>query len=212
MSEKSKLIKFNEYSVSFLYILMSLSIFVLIWHFFSYYYIDNSFILPTPSEVIEGLVKVYNGYLGSTLYGHIFSSLKIVLVGYFCALLIGVPLGISMAWYNPMNILFSPLISVLRPIPPPAWIPLAILWFGIDMSGKVFVIIVSAIVPCILNSYLAISEQPKDMIAAAKTMGANNKSLLFEVMIPAGLPTILTGMRIALGSAWATVVAAELVV
>lgn len=182
------------------------------WQFMAVHYLRNPFILPAPLEVWHGLIRVSGGYLGGTLMSHLGASLSVVLAGYAIAVLVGVPLGIAMAWFPPVNSMVGPVLMVLRPIPPPAWIPLAILWFGIGMPGKVFVITLSAFVPCVLNAYLAINERPRDIMDAARTMGASNRTLLFEVAIPAGLPTILTGMRIALGNAWATVVAAELVV
>jgi ABC-type nitrate/sulfonate/bicarbonate transport system permease component len=172
----------------------------------------SPFMLPSPPAVLEAAQRLNDGYLGSSLLAHLKASLYVVLTGYIAAALIGVPLGILMAWVRPLEILFGPLVSVLRPIPPPAWIPLAILWFGIDMSGKVFVVFLSAITPCLINAYVAIKEVPPHLISAARTLGADNSTLLFRVAIPSGLPMITSGLRIALGSAWATVVAAELVV
>jgi len=169
-------------------------------------------ILPSPPAVLDAAQRLSDGYLGASLLAHLEASLSVVLSGYLAAALIGVPLGILMAWARPAEILFGPLISLLRPIPPPAWIPLAILWFGIDLTGKTFVVFVSAITPCLINAYVAIKEAPPELIRAARTLGAGRAALLFRVAIPAGLPTIAAGLRIALGSAWATVVAAELVV
>ena len=193
------------------YTLASLTAAVVFWHVFSVYILKNPFILPAPLAVVEALGKVMSGYLGGNLFYHAASSLLIVMTGYFIGIGIGVPLGVSMAWYEPVNRFVGPIVRVLRPIPTPAWIPLAILWFGIGIAGKIFVIIIASIVPCVLNSYIAVRETPRDLIDAARTMGASNRTLLFEVALPNGIPTILAGMRIALGNAWATVVAAELV-
>jgi ABC-type nitrate/sulfonate/bicarbonate transport system permease component len=135
-----------------------------------------------------------------------------MLVGYFTAVAIGVCAGVAMAWVPLLDKLFSPLITVMRPVPPPAWIPLAILWFGIDLSAKVFIVFVAAVVPCVLNSYQAIKSVPPELLNAGRSLGARGPRLLFGVVIPSGLPVILGGMRIALGTAWATIVAAELVV
>lgn len=173
----------------------------------------SPFILPAPADVWGGLLRISGGYMGSdSLWHHLFASLQVVIVGFLAAVLVGVPLGIAMAWWRPMDIAFSPLLAVLRPVPPPAWIPLAILWFGIDLSGKVFVVFMSAFVPCLLSSHAAVRETPRELLDAARSLGAGQRVLLAEVAIPAGLPMILTGVRIALGNAWATVVAAELVV
>jgi ABC-type nitrate/sulfonate/bicarbonate transport system permease component len=194
-----------------IYTIISIVGVILFWHVFSVHYLQNEFILPSPMQVVGGIERISRGYLGGNLLYHAASSLLIVMVGYLIGLSIGIPLGIAMAWYETVNKVVGPIVAVLRPIPTPAWIPLAILWFGIGMSGKVFVIILSSMVPCIFNSYAAVKETPEELLAAAKTMGASKRTLLFEVAIPSGLPTIVAGMRIALGNAWATVVAAELV-
>lgn len=194
-----------------IYAFVSLSSAVLFWHVFSVYILKNPFILPPPLEVLEALGKVMGGYLGGNLFYHAASSLFIVITGYIVGVGIGVPLGVMMAWYEPVNRAFGPIVRILRPIPTPAWIPLAILWFGIGISGKIFVIIIAAIVPCILNSFIAVRETPQELIDAARTMGASKRTLLIEVALPHSVPTILAGMRIALGNAWATVVAAELI-
>jgi len=169
-------------------------------------------ILPPPADVLDGVLDVYQGYLNVPWYEHFRASLMVMLTGFFCAVAIGVPLGIAMAWWRPLEILMTPLLTVLRPIPPPAWIPLAILWFGIGLAGKAFIVFVAAVVPCLLNSYLAIKETPPELINAARSLGATQRTVLAEVALPSGLPAIMTGLRIALGTAWATIVAAELVV
>lgn len=172
----------------------------------------SPFILPAPGDVLEGFRDIGAGYLGGTLLDQLVASLSVVLTGYVLAALIGVPLGVAMAWFPAVNVLFAPVLSVMRPVPPPAWIPLAILWFGIGLSGKTFIVTVAAIVPCLLNSYAGIRETPANLLDAARTLGASRNVLLFGVAIPSASPMILTGLRIALGNAWATVVAAELVV
>jgi ABC-type nitrate/sulfonate/bicarbonate transport system permease component len=169
-------------------------------------------ILPPPADVVDGVKDIWNGYLGVPFWNHFTASLSVMLSGYLAAVVIGVPLGIAMAWVPVLDRLFGPLLAVLRPIPPPAWIPLAILWFGIDLAGKVFIVFVAAVVPCVLNGYHAIKETPPGLLNAARSLGATPRTLLFEVAVPSGLPAIMTGLRIALGIAWATIVAAELVV
>lgn len=169
-------------------------------------------ILPPPRDVLDGLVDVYSGYLNVPWYEHFRASMSVMLSGYFAAILVGLPLGIAMAWWRPLEILMTPLLTVLRPIPPPAWIPLAILWFGIGLAGKSFIVFVAAFVPILLNSYLAIKETPTELISSARSLGASQRTLLTEVALPSGLPAIMAGLRIALGTSWATIVAAELVV
>lgn len=169
-------------------------------------------ILPPPRDVLDGLIDVYNGYLNVPWYEHFRASMTVMLSGYFSAILIGLPLGIAMAWWRPLEILMTPLLTVLRPIPPPAWIPLAILWFGIGLAGKSFIVFVAAFVPVLLNTYMAIKQTPHELINAARSLGASQRTILAEVALPSGLPAIMAGLRIALGTSWATIVAAELVV
>lgn len=169
-------------------------------------------VLPPPQDVLESFGRVMDGYMGGDVWTHLWASLRVVLLSFALAVLIGVPLGVLMAWIEPVGVVMSPLIAVLRPIPPPAWIPLAILWFGIGLPGKVFVCFVAAIVPVVVNSFLAIRQTRPELLNAARTLGASRTRLLFEVALPSGLPVIMTGLRISLGLTWATIVAAELVV
>lgn len=169
-------------------------------------------ILPPPADVWTGFLDIWHGYLNVPFWNHFLASISVMLGGYAMAIAVGVPLGIFMAWNRVADWVFGPLLQILRPIPPPAWIPLAILWFGIGYAGKIFIVFVAAAVPCILNSYLAIKQTPPELLSSARSLGAKPRTLLFEVAIPSGLPTIMTGLRIALGIAWASIVAAELVV
>jgi ABC-type nitrate/sulfonate/bicarbonate transport system permease component len=196
------------------YVLGTASIATLLglWWFVTARGLISPFLLPSPAAVLDGIRRIGEGYMGSSLWVHLRASLSVVLTGYAAAILIGVPLGAMMAWFRPVNVLFGPLVDMLRPIPPPAWIPLAILWFGIGLSGKTFVVFVSALTPCLISAYVAIREVPPHLMSAARMLGASETGLLFRVAIPNGLPVIVGGLRIALGNAWATVVAAELVV
>jgi len=172
----------------------------------------SPFILPSPMGVADAMQRLSAGYLGSTLAAHLQASLSVVLAGYVAAVSVGVTLGVAMAWSKPLDAIFGPLISLLRPIPPPAWIPLSILWFGIGLPAKAFVVFVSAVTPCLINAYVAVKQLPPELHSAARTLGASRRDLLLRVAVPSGLPMIANGMRIALSTAWATVVAAELVV
>ena len=172
----------------------------------------SPFLLPSPSQVLQAAGRLNAGYLGSSLLAHLQASLAVVLGGYLAAVLVGVPLGIAMAWSRAADTFFGPLVALLRPIPPPAWIPLAILWFGIGLGGKVFVVFVAAVTPCLINAYAGVKEVPPHLLDAARMLGAGRSALLFRIAIPSALPMIAGGLRIGLGSAWGAVVAAELVV
>ncbi len=169
-------------------------------------------ILPPPADVLEGFLDVWNGYLNVPFWNHFIASISVMLGGYVMAVVVGVPLGIMMAWSRWLDWVVGPLLQVLRPIPPPAWIPLAILWLGIGFAGKIFIVFIAAVVPCVLNSYVAIKQTPPELLDSARSLGASRRTLLLEVAVPSGLPMIMTGLRVALGISWASIVAAELVV
>ncbi len=185
---------------------------LLAWWVASHGFDISPFVLPPPEQVVAGFGQVAEGYMGASLWSHVMASLGVVLAGFAAAVVVGVPLGMMLAWSPAFDRILGPTVALLRPIPPPAWIPLAILWFGIDLSGKAFVVFVSSVVPCIVNAQAAVREVPSTLLAAARTLGARPPKLLLSVVLPASLPSILTGIRISLGVAWATVVAAELVV
>lgn len=172
----------------------------------------SPFVLPSPGDVLAALGRISRGYMGSTLTEHLVASMSVMLSGFLLALAVGLPLGVAMAWFPVADRLFGPLLAVLRPIPPPAWIPLAILWFGIGLTGKTFIVFVAAVVPVLVNTHIGCREVPRQLIDAARTLGANQRVLLTEVVIPAAAPVILSGVRISMGVSWATIVAAELVV
>lgn len=167
--------------------------------------------LSTPYDVATSFVYSLNHpYLGTTLGGHIMASLNIVLTGWIVAGLIGVPLGIWIGWSELARRTAYPVFQLLRPIPPIAWIPLALVWFGIGDSARVYVVFVSAIVPWILNSTQAVNTTDQILIRAARTLGATQTTILWRVVVRTGIPTLLAGAQIALGNAWTTVIAAEL--
>lgn len=152
------------------------------------------------------------------LFRHLFYSLVKVSFGYGVALMIGVPLGILMGWRENVGRLFYPVVEIFRPIPPIAWIPIAILWFtatrpaffpGIYYAG--FIIFIGAFFPILLNTMAGVRGVRRLYIEVAKCLGANETKLLVKVIIPAALPSILTGMRIGMGVAWMCLVGAEIV-
>jgi ABC-type nitrate/sulfonate/bicarbonate transport system permease component len=168
--------------------------------------------LPPPQNIVTDFLRILGTpYVGHTLIGHTLVSLQIVLGGFFSAILIGIPLGVLMGWFKRIEAIVDPLFQLLRPIPPLAWIPLSLLWFGIGIQSKIFVIWLSAFVPCVINSYTGIRLTEPLLVKAALGLGVKNqRDLLREVAIPSALPIILGGVRIGLGAAWMTLVAAEL--
>ncbi|HKU87930.1 MAG TPA: ABC transporter permease [Casimicrobiaceae bacterium] len=171
----------------------------------------SSLFLPPPMDVIDAFVRLLaRPYLGSTLGQHIASSLSVVIGGWLAAGIVGLPLGIAMGWWRKARWIAFPIFQLLRPIPPLAWIPLAILWLGIGDSARIFVVFIAAIVPWVMNSMQAVYSIDVLLVRAAMTLGANDRQILVRVVCRTALPTLVAGARIALGNAWTTLVAAEL--
>ena len=167
--------------------------------------------LPPPSEVWDSFVRLLRRpYLGSTLGQHIGASLGIVIGGWLLAGAVGLPLGIAMGWWQKARWIAFPVFQILRPVPPLAWIPLAILWLGIGDSARIFVVFIAAIVPWVMNSMQAVYSIDGLLVRAAMTLGASDRQILTRVVCRTALPTLVAGARIALGNAWTTLVAAEL--
>jgi len=168
--------------------------------------------LPSPTDVAASFVWLTkNTYNGTTLPRNLVASLSVVLAGWALGVVVGVPFGVLMGWSERLRGYAGPIIELFRPIPPPAWIPFAVLWFGIDPSGRIFVIFVAALMPCIINSYGAVIGRDPILIDAARCLGASDLRILRSVVVPTVFPGILAGIRVAIGGAWMTVVAAELV-
>jgi ABC-type nitrate/sulfonate/bicarbonate transport system permease component len=167
--------------------------------------------LPSPQSVVVAFTQMlFKPYLGATVLGHALSSLEVVLAGWAIAGVIGLPLGVMLGWSKRVRWIVFPIFQVLRPIPPIAWIPLALVWFGIGDQSRIFVVFVSAIVPWTFNSIQAVYSVDGILIRAARALGASEGLILRRVVLRTALPTFLAGAQIALGNAWTTVIAAEL--
>ena len=167
---------------------------------------------PSMNEVYESVLTLINpGYAGATLLGHILSSLQLVLMGFCAAITTGFLLGLLMGLNRSADSFLNPLFQLLRPIAPIAWIPLTILWLGLGISAKVFVIWLAAFAPMLINTYTGVRNIPRIYLEAAKTLGASRYDVLTHVIILGALPTIFTGLRISLQACWMVLVAAELV-
>lgn len=168
--------------------------------------------LPSPITVWQTFLEKWTVSIpeGSTLGIHILSSLQVAFSGYLLGIIIGIPLGILMAWYKYCDRLIMPVFNFMRTIPPLAWIPLMIILLGIGLVAKAGIVFISAFIPSVINSYSGIKNTSNVYIWAAQTFGASRRKILFHVAIPAALPMIFTGMKVSLNSAWTTLVAAEM--
>jgi ABC-type nitrate/sulfonate/bicarbonate transport system permease component len=178
--------------------------FVGLWEIVAFV-LDTRF-LPGPVQVGKTLVELTGT---GELLVHAAVSLSRVLAGFFLAVIIGVPVGILMGWSRKMEN-FSVVLEVIRPIPPLAWIPLAMLWFGIGFQSKVFIIFIGAVFPILSNSFLGVRETEPYLVEAGRVLGATDHEILRKIVIPNSFPSILEGLRIGLGIAWMCLVAAEL--
>jgi taurine transport system permease protein len=151
------------------------------------------------------------GYADARLHAHVLHSSKLVLLGFACAIATGVPLGLAMGWSRRAEALINPTFLLVRPIPPLAWIPLAIVWLGLGDAAKVLVIWFAAFVPSVINSYAGVRSLERHVVEAARMLGANRWMMLREVVIPGAMPHIFTGLRLSLQACWTTLVAGELI-
>ncbi len=167
---------------------------------------------PAPREVWEALRQiVLEGYGNGRLHQHVLHSLKLVAMGFSVAAGVGVPLGLLMGYSRRAEALINPAFLLLRPIPPLAWIPLAIVWLGLDDGSKLLVIFVAAFVPSVINSYTGVRNIDVPIIEAARMLDIRGWKLVREVLVPGAFPMIFTGLRLSLQASWTTLVAAELI-
>lgn len=168
--------------------------------------------LPSPIKVFKTFVAKFYDIRpdGATMPQHLGSSLKVALSGYMIGVVIGLPLGILMAWSRKADMFIRPLFDMIRPVPGIAWIPVMIILFGIGLLSKAMVIFLSSFTACVINAYSGIKQTKTVHLWVGQTFGASNLQLLFKIAIPSSLPMILTGLRVALGSSWGALVAAEM--
>ncbi len=181
---------------------------LVLWEFFAGLEIYPPYILPKFSSVV---VSLYNELVNGELIANAAWSTARVLGGFFLGVLFAVPLGLAMGWSRTFESMVNPVMEALRPIPPLAWVPLAVIWLGLGMSSTIFITFIGAFFPILLSTIYGVKSAEKTTIEFAQTLGANDREVLYKVIIPYSLPSIFTGMRIAMGIAWMTVVAAEMI-
>jgi NitT/TauT family transport system permease protein len=182
------------------------SLFV-IWQLTSIYLV-GSVLFPPPTVVLrKGLVLARNGIL----FEHLWASLQRILAGFVAGSLLGIPIGLAMGSFRPVRKLLEPYTEFLRFIPSVAMITVAVIWFGIGEASKVFLIIYTTIFIVILNTAAGVSAIAPNKIRAAESLGATQGQIFLHVALPATVPYILTGMRLAMANSFTTIVAAELI-
>ena len=186
--------------------LITAAVLLVAWHV--YVKASGSDIIPTPQDTLNGMKELAEKGL---LTKYIMASLFRVSWGFFLAVIIGVPLGLVLGWFRPAYWAINPFIQFMRPISPIAWIPLAILWFGVKDTAPIFLIFLASVYPITVSSMAAVQNMQQVYLRAAQNFGLRGISLFRRVIFPAALPQIITGLRIALGIAWLVVVAAEMI-
>lgn len=168
--------------------------------------------LPSPAAVWAKFVVVArDGFVDATLLQHTLASLWRVFAALIAAILVGVPVGLAIGISRIGRGVFDPLLEFLRPIPPLAYLPLIIIWFGIGEPSKILVIAIAMLAPVALSTAAGVRGVSRERVDAARSLGATRAQVIRHVILPSALPSILTGLRIALGAGWSTLVAAELV-
>ena len=193
---------------------------LILWEVAARMWVDSN-LLPPFSVVVHTFWQGLVGSAGAEAYGgpkevptllyQSGSSLVRVGAGFGIAVLIGVPLGFAMGYFKVIYTNLDPIISTLRPIPPIAWIPLAILWFGLGMKPTVFIIFVGTVFPIILNTQHGVRSASKRLIEFALVLGASRGEVLRKVIVYEAFPFVITGMRVGFGIGWMSVVAAEMI-
>jgi NitT/TauT family transport system permease protein/taurine transport system permease protein len=189
-----------------------LIVLLLIWQVVCGWYlprVDKQYavLLPPPSEVLKAGWELL---LSGELLLHLGASLRRELIAFSYAL-VAIPLGIAMGWWRRVHDMVDPVVELLRPIPPIAWIPLSILWFGVGDLQNQFIIFLGIFFPILVNTIIGVKNIDPNLIRAARCLGANEWRMLRRVVLPAVLPQLMTGIRVGFGVGWMALVAAELV-
>lgn len=174
-------------------------------------------LLPPPSRVVSvlwdwvfGTSNLAGTYSGEWLESALSSGYR-VMIGYLLAVVVGLILGVAIGWFRVVEKLLEPTFEILRPTPPVSWIPVAIIWFGIADKPAIFLIFLGSLFPVMVNTVQGVKGTSKDLIRAASMMGASPWHIIRYVVLPAALPSMFSGFRIAMGTAWALSVTAEMI-
>ncbi|WP_246753088.1 ABC transporter permease subunit [Sinorhizobium sp. BG8] len=183
-----------------------------LWSVASAYALVSPVFLPSPRQVlVAGYNLAVTGFVDATLAEHVGASLYRIFGGLLAAIVIGIPAGLAIGTSRVGKGILDPIVEFLRPLPPLAYLPLIIIWAGIGEASKITVIALSMLPSVILSTSAGVRSVSKDHVNAARALGATPRQVLLQVILPSSFPSVLTGIRIALGAGWTTLVAAELV-
>lgn len=192
---------------------LGVAIFLGVWMFLSATGLVPRQFLPSPLDVATRFITLLTQpFAGATLPQHLASSFMRYAYGVTLAAVIGIPLGLMMGWFRLLDDIVTPIFDGLRFIAPIAWVPFAALWFGTGIGGPVMIIFAGAFPPCLINAYRGARFVEPRLIEAARMLGTSNTRTILEVLLPASIPSIISGLRVSAGLGWQSLVGAELIV
>ncbi|BBS54208.1 TPA: taurine ABC transporter permease TauC [Klebsiella pneumoniae] len=191
----------------------TLAVLLAVWWAVAALQLISPLFLPPPGQVLQKLITITGpqGFMDATLWQHLAASLTRIVIALLAAVLIGVPVGIAMGLNSTVRGILDPLIELYRPVPPLAYLPLMVIWFGIGETSKILLIYLAIFAPVAMSALAGVKSAQQVRIRAARSLGASRAQVLWLVILPGALPEILTGLRIGLGVGWSTLVAAELI-
>lgn len=192
----------GHFQKQLLYRMITIAVFLGIWQLAANHY-HSEFMMPTPWKTMVIFTSVVHD---PEVLKNLMITLRRVLTGFFYAMMIGVPLGFLMGYSKTALQLFDPLIDSLRQVPIMAWVPLTIVWFGLGDGPTIFLIAFAGVFPIVLNTVAGVQNISRDYYNAARSMGAGPWSIFANVILPASLPDILIGSRVAVGLGWMSVI------
>ncbi len=211
MIDNTKESRFSQKQLVVIYTIISLLSLLLVWELVARF-TSASMFLPPASKVLTAFCKSFVEPIGKrTMIAHIGVSLFRVLFGFGAATIFGIALGVAMGYSRTMEAILKPLFEFIRPIPPLAWIPLSILWFGLGESGKFFIIFLGCFTFITVNTYDGAKNVDPELIGAARMLGASERQVFFRIVLPSSVPYIFAGLQIAVTAGWSAVVGAEMV-
>lgn len=202
----------SKLSIEYIFTIGTVIVICIGWFLLTHIGIFSETIIPSPASVWDSLVEVsQNGYKGHTLFEHLLTSMRRLIIAYLLVVFTAVPLGLLSGYNSKIRAILEPLVEFYRPLPPLAYYTILVLWMGIDESSKLALLYLAGFSPAYIACVAGVLRINEDYINGAKTLGASNVQIFFYVVLPAALTDIFTGLRTALGVEYTTLVAAEMV-
>ena len=187
--------------------------FIALWSALALAGLTTRAFLPAPWDVVARFATLLvEPFAGFTLMQHLWSSFRRFGMGFVLAVIVGIPLGLTMAWFRWIDRIVAPAFEAVRFVAPIAWVPFAALWFGTGIGGPVLIIFMGAFPPVLINTYRGAKQVDRKYIEASQMLGASSFRSMTQVLLPAAVPSIVAGLRISAGLAWQSLVGAELIV